>query len=297
MAKKKVKVITIKKAGWFYILICILLGVGAINTGNNLVYMIVSLLLGFMGVSGFYGARNLKNIQLNMYSPDEVYANRQTAVRVEVKNKRTYLPGFLLKVSIGDEHSLLPFVPCGKSLICNISMKFTERGKPVIGDVYISSVFPFNFFTRYRYMDVSPQIIVYPEPKYCELYTNEGDGKKKGDSFADIVGYEDDLISIRDYAEGDPLKYIHWKASAKTGELKVKELSQSVEPPVIVDLNRMRGDDIEQKLSCATFVITGMHSRGIAVGLRYEGIEHTPAHSSAHKRKLLKELALYGKSN
>ena len=57
MKKKQKKgaptIVRIKKAGWIYIALCIFMGIGAINTANNLVYIIVALMLGFMAVSGF----------------------------------------------------------------------------------------------------------------------------------------------------------------------------------------------------------------------------------------------------
>lgn len=44
----------VPKAGFFYILLTIFLGVAAVNTANNLIYLVVSALLGFMGISGFF---------------------------------------------------------------------------------------------------------------------------------------------------------------------------------------------------------------------------------------------------
>lgn len=40
------------------------------------------------------------------------------------------------------------------------------------------------------------------------------------------VGYQGDLSFLREYRHGDPKKFIHWKSSAKTGELKVMELEE-----------------------------------------------------------------------
>jgi len=48
-------VIKINKAGYIYILLTILVGFSAVNTANNLVYIIASALLSYMLVSGISG--------------------------------------------------------------------------------------------------------------------------------------------------------------------------------------------------------------------------------------------------
>lgn len=84
------------------------LGIAAINTGNNLVYMIVAALLSFLLISGFYGKRNLSRLIVDVTFPEEVFARTETLVTVVLVNRRRYLPAFLMRVSLGKPPSSFP---------------------------------------------------------------------------------------------------------------------------------------------------------------------------------------------
>ncbi len=86
--------IKITKAGWIYIGLTIFLGVAAVNTGNNLVYLIVSAMLSFMGISGFFGRKNIDKLQIEPEFPEEIYAGVETPVRIVIKNQKRFLPSF-----------------------------------------------------------------------------------------------------------------------------------------------------------------------------------------------------------
>ena len=68
--------IKITKAGYFYISLTIILGFSAVNTANNLVYIIAAAMLSFMAVSGFFGRSNLRGISVAIDVPEEIYARR-----------------------------------------------------------------------------------------------------------------------------------------------------------------------------------------------------------------------------
>jgi len=63
-----------------------------------------------------------------------------------------------------------------------------------------------------------------------------------GDQKADTVVRRETLEvrSIREYLYGDRLAHIHWKASAHTGDFKVKQFERSTEPPLCVVLDQSR---------------------------------------------------------
>ncbi|NIQ94316.1 MAG: hypothetical protein GWN87_08975, partial [Desulfuromonadales bacterium] len=55
-------------------MLTLLLGFAAVNTGNNLLYLMVSALLGFMAVSGLIGRYNLARLRVEFAAPPEIYA-------------------------------------------------------------------------------------------------------------------------------------------------------------------------------------------------------------------------------
>ncbi len=295
-------VIKITKAGWLYIAATLFLGFSAVNTGNNLVYLIVAAFLSFMGISGFFGKRNLSKIDIDISMPDEIYARANFPLKITLINKRSFLPAFLIKVGFTGLDVLFPFVDAGSRDQKYVSFSLDERGIARLGDIYLCSVFPFNFFVRCRKIDRVFETIVFPQLKKCSLPDLAGGEKEsKGEKSSDRSGYEAEIISTRDYIKGDPLKYIHWKASARTGQLMTKELSTLSRQPVIIDFESILIKNIEERISCVAYVIVKLFRQNVPVGLRIGGTLFTPLGKSrrertkAGKAAMLRMLALYGR--
>ena len=63
-----------------YIAITLLLGFAAVNTGNNLLFLVVSGLLAFMSVTGLAGMTNLKGLTPELVPPVEIFAGSATGM-------------------------------------------------------------------------------------------------------------------------------------------------------------------------------------------------------------------------
>jgi uncharacterized protein (DUF58 family) len=256
--------------------------------------LIVAALLSFMGISGFFGKSNLSGIAVEVEFPPEIYANTGFPLKVTLRNKRRILPVFLMKLRLGESTLFFPFVEQRSASTQYITSTFSRRGAHRIENVYVSSVFPFSFFTRYRILNNVFSFIVFPELRKCDLFsTYERERRLKGEEITDKIGYESDMISIREYAHGDPLKYINWKATAKTGRLKTKELSSPAHQPIVIDFDKVAIKETEEKLSCIAYSLVQTIKRNTPVGLRVNGRFYGPGHSQFHKIGMLKELALY----
>lgn len=257
-------------------------------------YLIVAALLSFMGISGFFGKNNLSKINVEMEFPPEIYANINFPLKVTLKNKRRLLPVFLLRLQIGEFSIVFPFVDTKSKSTRYINIAYAKRGEHEINNLYISSVFPFNFFIRYKALKNVFHFIVFPELKRCDLLSlYEKERRAKGERIIDKIGYESDMISIREYVHGDPLKYINWKATAKTGKLKTKELSTLACQPIIIDFERITIKDLEEKLSCIAYSLLQIIKKNMPIGLKINDRLYEPEVSQGHKINMLKELALY----
>lgn len=231
-----------------------------------------------------------------MEFPEEIYANSNIPVKIKVLNGRRFMPAFLIRIKVGNEDVLFPFIDRKSSDIRYMDLAFPGRGPQSIKDVRISSVFPFNFFVRFRRTQEIYDVIVFPEPKACQWHsTLRRSRKPRGEKNSDKSGYDSDILSLRAYSHGDPLKYIHWKASAKSGTLITKELSALLLQPEVIDFEKVPVKDIEARLSCVTYAIIKHYRQGIPVGLKIGGETYSPDISQRHKTAMLKALALYEK--
>ncbi len=286
--------IRINKPGYIYIALTILIGFSSVNTANNLLYIVTSTLLSYMLVSGIFGRRNLRGIDLSLEFPEERFAGSAVPVKVKLTNNRRFMPAFLIRVLIGDDEVLFPIVGPRSSAQLYLNMVFNNRGRHTITDIVAASVFPFNFFTRYRRIPKDLDLVIFPMLQRSGLsHLAVNQTRWKGDASSDITGYDADIISIRQYVSGDPMKYISWKATAKTGQLKTKELSTLETPNILIEFDKMEKQDLEETISRVAYLIVKLIQSGTAVGLVIERNTYKPDISSAHKVTLLTRLALY----
>src|SRR5580700_1205398 len=79
----------INRAGVIYVLVTLVIGIAALNTGNNLLYIVVAAMLAAILVSGVVSAMVLRWLELDVRLPEHVFAGR-----IVLRNPRRYLPSF-----------------------------------------------------------------------------------------------------------------------------------------------------------------------------------------------------------
>jgi len=250
-----------------------------------------------MLVSGIFGKRNIYGVEPVLDLPDEIFAETDVPVVVSLVSKRRFMPAFLITVHVDGKEVLFPFLRASSRDTRHLGFSFKKRGLHTISQVYVSSVFPFNFFTRYRRIAGDLRVVVYPKPVRCQLHdTQPREIKSKGETPSNVIGFDSDLVSIRDYVAGDPPKYIAWKSTAKTGLLKTKEYSSIRTQHVMIDFDKLDKTSLEYTLSCVTYVIVRLIKLSTPVGLAIDGEIFRPSTSSAQKARMLSKLALYGQN-
>src|SRR5215471_6596339 len=88
----------VTRAGIIYIVITMLIGIAALNTGNNLLYIVVASLLAAILVSGVASAVVLRGLELDVRLPEHVFAGKAVLGRILVRNTRSQLPAFSIRV-------------------------------------------------------------------------------------------------------------------------------------------------------------------------------------------------------
>lgn len=289
----------LSKAGFFYTLITIFIGVSAVNTGNNLLYVSLSFLLSFMWLSGVFAKLNLKGLEVFFYPPKESYARRKTLLKIFLR-KKGFFPSFLLTLKIrlsdsGKDLELtkkLPFFKKEKELLLEFIPE--RRGEVKISELEISSPFPVSFFRRFLKIKVSMSFLVFPEPKRCEFH-KEGE-RRKGEDLSGIKEGVADFQGLSEFQAGTPRKFISWKTYAKWEELKRKLFSEEESPSFFIELKKLSPPHLEDKLSCATYLVLKAVEKGIPVGIKLDNKIIPPGSGEKQKLKILTLLAKYEES-
>lgn len=271
----------------------LVLGFAAVNTGNNLLYLIVAALLAFMAMTGLAGKSNIEGYQLDLAAPDEVYAGSETLLTLRVANPRRFLPALLLRVELDDAAVLIPYIPAKSSESATLPYRPPRRGHNRIDHLRISSPFPVAFFVRSHTFALDGDIVAFPAPRPLPYLLSSAtrEARRPGPSSTQR-GNQGVVAGVYDYTGSEPLKRIHWRLSARHDILKVKELESDASEPVTIVPDELPGATREERLSGATWLVDRTLRSGRSVGLRLGNTLLAPGSGRDHKLKLLRALAL-----
>lgn len=274
----------------------LLLGVSAVNTGNNLLFLIVAAMLAFMAVTGILGWLNIRGLALKVQLPDEIYAGTETFVSITLDNAKKFLPSFLIRLDISGRSTSFLVVEKKQPQSGALLLSFPVRGPLRLASASVSSPFPVNFFVRATSLSIAQNCTVFPAPRPLPVPAPGGIPDAGEAAAVSAAGYDGDLAKISDYRGGEPLKLIHWRLSAKHEVFKVKELTATAAEPLLLDLDQVPGRDLEQRLSFCAYLVNRSIKGGRPVGLRIGERAINPGSTRSHRLRLLTELADYGKN-
>ncbi len=287
--KDRTSYIKVNKWGTFYIMLTIAVGFAATNTMNNLLYLVLAFLLSLMTVSGIVSRRNLRKIEFVVTPPPEIYKNKPAYFMVKIRSKSG--KKFNIFVELEGVRRGLHVVEKDEQLA--IPVIFKRRGVTKISSLKIFSSFPFSFFTREEIFKLNLEILVFPEIYDVSkrmnffrerFYSGEVESKK--------IGNGGDFLGLRNYHEGDPVRLIHWKISAKNDELFTKVFSGLGLREIILTERDLTELDRERRIDELASLVFALLSEGYSVGVKMEKVDIAPDTGNLQKYKILRELAL-----
>jgi uncharacterized protein (DUF58 family) len=267
----------VTRAGMIYILISVVIGIAAINTGNNLLYVVVAALLSAILVSGIASALVLRSLTLDLHLPEHVFAGRPMLARLLLQNASSWLPSFSVRVVPAKRKSILqsrwrweaytfgwprnrapqdqwlrvpdrrlrrvreeaekpilqesvyfPFLSPGQELRADLEITFPARGRYCDKNFGLATRFPFAFLMKTRRINLPREVVAYPIVEPTEQFL-EVLPMITGEFETFARGRGNDLYLIREYMPDDSARHVDWKATARTGALKVREFSREDE--------------------------------------------------------------------
>jgi len=121
-----------------------------------------------------------------------------------------------------------PYVPAGGELKADLELRFDRRGCYRQKGFGLATRFPFAFLTKTRHLALAREIVVYPRVEPADEFF-EVLPMITGEFETFVRGRGDDLYLIREYMPEDSARHVDWKATAKSGSLKVREFSREDE--------------------------------------------------------------------
>jgi uncharacterized protein (DUF58 family) len=251
------------------------------GTGNNLLFLILSLLLSTLFVAWAAARASLRDLVVSARFPDHIFAGEPAPVIVTVRNMKRLIPSFSILIEsrsrdmeddAGDEKqrrfvkralAYFTYIPHRAAAEQRVEHVFPRRGRALVTGFDLSTGFPFGFFRlRRRLRARNVDIIVYPRPEPVDdqlhlLPMNAG-------RFTSVRrGSGHDLLSLRDYQPQDDLRHIDWKSTARARRLIVREFAAEDERRVHIALGVRAPRGMDQKEFARRF------ERGVALAASF----------------------------
>lgn len=232
------------REGAIYLIACIVIAIAALNTGNNLLFMVVATMLAAVLVSGGFSTWMLLNVDLEINVPEHVFARQTVSGRVTVRN-RGHFSLFSIQVipanqkrrknektspsnSILGSSLYFPWLGPGQARSESVDLRFERRGCYSQKELGVATRFPFSFLKKTRVIRLEREIIVLPSVEHSQDFL-ETLPMIVGEFESFVPGRGHDLYRIREYSPGDPARHIDWKSSAKAGSLMLREFAREDE--------------------------------------------------------------------
>ncbi len=297
--------ITLTREGRRFILALLVVAFAAFNTANNLMYLILGLMLSATILSLMAAYVSLKGVSVEFRIEEPLYAGVRTYAEFFVRNSKRYISSYSLRIElkgIDDGEIYVERVLPDETLSINKSIIFPHRGIYRVSHIRVYTSFPFIFFVLTKTLGKSKDdsmIIVYPslydvtrvvEELILEIRAREGIRKTmEGEEFQ----------GLRDYQYGDPFRSIHWKATARTGTLMVKEYHEGKTEKITIVLDSLRYTDralFERAVSFVSSLSAELLGRNFVLRLVTCQKSIPPGSGREHLFKILDHLAIVEES-
>lgn len=285
------------RSGLFFTGGAFAVGFAAINTGNNLLYLLLGAMLGFIAISSWLSEQVIGEIRALRRAPRGVTVGNPLRIRYQVVNRRKRIPAFALE--IGEEdlpgQAFIPFLGAGGTVAAASENRFIRRGVFPLTAVTISTSFPFGLFRKTRTLEAPGELVIWPrtDRKLRPPSTGGGRSPLGGALRVGATGPRGEYRGLRGYRPGDDPRDIHWRTSARLGTPMVKEYEENRGETlwVCLDTRGEAGDRAEDAVETAASLVARAFREGRRFGLSAPGVSVDPGQGPGHLERVLDALA------
>lgn len=202
-----------------------LLAVGAfsVNTGNNLLYLVFSLMLGLFLVSGVLSRRALQGLRVAGLEEGNLFARVRGGLRLRLQEQgRGRIRGLELHLTLEDgqvEPGFLGRTPPGGEALVVLQARAAHRGWTKVRRLELRTRFPFGLVEKARFIDLDQELLILPHPRTPPAssagWRGEGHRTVTQEGTSSPEG-------ARPWRAGDPPGRVHWKRTAQRSQLWVR---------------------------------------------------------------------------
>ncbi|HSW28486.1 MAG TPA: DUF58 domain-containing protein [Longimicrobiales bacterium] len=248
-------------------------GFAAMNTGNNLLFLLLGAMLGIITVSGWLSEQAIRAVRVERLLPRAVTAGQELRIAYEVANHKRRLPSMAVEILDGElpGRAFLPYVAAGSTTRTRSVNTLERRGVYPLLTVTLSTSFPFGMFRKERDLDVPGEIVVWPRTDRPVPVTSQGGGRvpRSGAGAQGPHGHRGEYRSLRAYRAGDDPRDIHWRSSARLRDPVLREYERDGAETrwICLDLASAPGDPAEVAVEAAASLAAQAMAEGRSFAL------------------------------
>ena len=297
----------ITSEGKRFLLFTVGIGIAAINTGNNLFYLLLAMMLSLIVISGLMSEYSLRRLEFRRHCSDLITAHESATVTLTVTNRNRHFPScslHLLDVVDGKdiERGLrIRYLPPQRSVLLSYPLVAAKRGWLKFDGLRVQTLFPFGLFLKRALYSIPSQLLVGPQIKPMAVrFMEELVSHGQGQSFP-RRGHGTELHNLRLYQPGDDSRTIHWMSTARTSQLIVRETEAEDQRRLTVVLSTVAPDHrdvlFERAVTLVASLLSELSQRSYAVRLVVGAVDSGFGSGSTHFGTILRLLALCERRN
>lgn len=268
--------LSVTRLGLEYLAALLVLGVAAVNTGNNLLYLVLSLMLGLFLVSGWVSRRAIQGLEVLRVEEGNVFARVRGAVRVRMRNRAPErVRGVEVHLHLEGakvEPGFLPGGEGGGEGVVTLHLRPSRRGWAALGNLEFRTSFPFGFMEKALTFPLDQRILILPHPRSLPPRQDpEGDRSRPrtrpGSTSPD---------GARPFRDRDPLSRVHWKRTAQRGVPWVRTFEDETSSGIRLRLDLREwapGEPFERELEVLSGSVLQARLQGRQVRLDLTGLD------------------------
>lgn len=232
------------REGRVFVLVTLGVGVGAVNTGNNLLFLLLGFFLSLLVLSGVMSEIVLRRVRLARRVPGRLFAGGTGLVEIALANDKRRLSSFSLEVEdvaegVPTERRcyFLKVAP-GATQVATYRRTPRARGLLRLRALRVATRYPFGLVEKTRLHDAPDDVIVYPA--LGAVGPGALDAALDGDAAGARPGPGIEVAGLRGLRDGDEARVVHWRRSAALGRVVVKERLRDEGAHVAITLDNAR---------------------------------------------------------
>ena len=249
--------ILITTQGWYYLFVVLFIVGGAIMREVNMLVILSGMLFGPLLLHWRLTISSLENLSFRRKFNNPTMAGVETRMEILLENHHRRWGAWFVQVhdrirlvdqdSTADASEIqlaVPFVFGSSVAKIPFTWDIARRGIYEMGPLYVESRFPFGLIRARRTLRERESIIVCPQlgkltPQWRRVI--ESDHHGLSGSFSRQGRSEGDYYAMRQWRSGDSTRWIHWRTTARLGELMVRQYEQQRDRAVgiVLDLSEL----------------------------------------------------------